>query len=164
MPDPPAFDYQALLRASLLRVVREVMERVAAEGLPRDHHFYLTFGTREPGVVMAPRLLKQHPEEMTIVLQHQFSGLAADDRGLSVTLRFGGTPERITVPWEALRAFVDPSVGFGLKLRPEPARPSAEESAAEPRSAPPAPAEAAAVERNVVDFGAYRRRSEGPEA
>jgi hypothetical protein len=168
--EPAGFDYRALLRSSLLALVRGVLARAATEGLPGDHHFYLTFGTAEPGVAIAPRLRKQHPDEMTIVLQHQFSGLAVGDDGFSVTLRFGGSPERVTVPWEALRAFADPSAGFGVTLRAEPAEAGTEAAAAPGRAAFPARAETGTAREpgsgvaNVVDFGAYRRRSDGPEA
>ena len=88
--------------------------------------------------MVSPRLAKQHPEEMTIVLQHQFWNLGVDDGGFQVTLRFGGNPERLAVPWAALRSFADPSVGFGLRLRRPPNR-AAEPAAAEPKAGPPPP-------------------------
>lgn len=111
------FDYPALLRGSLIGLVRGLIERVAEDGFPGDHHFLLTFGTSEPGVEMSARLRKRYPEEISIVLQHQFWNLQADASGFKVTLRFGGTPEPLTVPWSALRAFADPSAGFGLRLQ-----------------------------------------------
>ena len=111
------FDYPVLLRGALVSLIRGLIDRVAEEGFPGDHHFLLTFGTGEPGVEMSSRLRKRYPEEMTIVLQHQFWNLTADDDGFKVTLRFGGNPEPLTVPWSALRAFADPSSGFGLRLQ-----------------------------------------------
>lgn len=165
--EPPHFDYPELLHAALLGVVREVLGRAAAAGLPGDHHFYLTFGTKEPGVGLSAPLAKQHPEEMTIVLQHQYWNLSVDDGGFSVTLRFGGKPERLVVPWEALRSFVDPSVGFGLRLSP-----AAEDKASagpaasrEPGGAPVAEAIGSppASGSKIVDFGSYKRRDDEPE-
>lgn len=128
MQAPPGFDYATLLHRALRGMVKEVLERVAREGLPGDHHLYLTFHTSAPGVVLPESQRRQHPEEMTIVLQHQFSGLAVGEDAFSVTLRFGGMPARLTVPFEALTAFVDPSVSFGVRLATaeRPAAPQAE--------------------------------------
>lgn len=116
-PETPDIDYPGLMRGALAGVVRTVLARVAEEGLPGDHHFFLTFGTADEGVEVPAVLRKQFPEEVTIVLQHQFWNLAVDDAGFAVTLRFGGKPERIVVPWPAMRAFVDPSVEFGFRLQ-----------------------------------------------
>jgi hypothetical protein len=164
---PRGFDYKALLRGSLIGVVRSLIERVSEEGFPGDHHFLLTFGTGDPGVVMSARLKKKYPEEMTIVLQHQFWNLGADDLGFQVTLRFGGNPEPLTVPWAALRAFADPSVGFGMRLQAT-VDPDRESVASERTEEQPGPAadlvESEASEAvpkaagNVLAFGARRRR------
>jgi hypothetical protein len=131
-PETPDIDYPRLMRGALAGVVRTVLARVAEEGLPGDHHFFLTFGPADEGVEVPAVLRKQFPEEVTIVLQHQFWNLAVDDAGFAVTLRFGGKPERIVVPWAALRAFVDPSVEFGFRLQPaaSPVESAAEEAAA----------------------------------
>jgi hypothetical protein len=165
------FDYPALLRHALLDVVRGVLARAAKEGLPGDHHFYLTFGTGDDGVELAPRLRVQFPDEMTIVLQHQYWNLAVDEAGFAVTLRFGGAPERLVVPWAALRSFADPSVGFGVQLRPAGAAtdPDAPPQAGEPPavqagavpSEPGADRPRAGGDGKVVDLGAFRRRSDG---
>jgi hypothetical protein len=156
---PQRIDYTELMRAAVLGVVRQVLSRAAAEGLPGEHHLYLTFGTAEEGVVVSPRLRQQFPEEMTIVLQHQYWGLQVDEQGFAVTLRFGGAPERLVVPWPALRTFVDPSVGFGLQLRPEAPTETLAGSAAGPaRNA--AEEDASVAEAKVVDFHSYRRRAE----
>jgi uncharacterized protein len=140
----PRIDYPALLDQALLELVRRVLQRAAAEGLPGDHHFYLTFRTKAPGVKLSPYLLAQHPEEMTIVLQHQFWDLEVDEAVVSVTLRFGGGMERLTIPFSALASFADPSVQFALPLNAagtsqpaaaaEPATPVAEPAPAEPRA------------------------------
>lgn len=148
---PPGIDYAGLLRAALLGVVREALARAAREGLPGEHHFYLTFATGAPGVVMPEAVRARFPDEMTVVLQHQFWNLDVGVEAFSVTLRFGGAPQRLTIPFDALTAFVDPSVPFGLKLTTEAdadRMAQAEEPQAGPAHAgetlpPPAPAEAA---------------------
>jgi len=164
--DPPGIDYAALVQAALLDVVRQVLARAAASGLPGDHHFLLTFGTMEDGVAVPQRLRRQYPNELTIVLQHQYWALEVDERGFSVTLRFSGAPERVFVPWAALRAFADPSVGFGLRLRPER---EAEAASAPDRPQATPPAEASLAEAppdpprrgRVVDLGSFRRKGGG---
>ena len=111
-------DYAALVRQAFLDLVRRLLARVSEEGLPGSHHFFLTFATTHEGVELPPRLRQKFPEEMTVVLQHQYWNLQVDDAGFAVTLRFEGAPERVVVPWPALRSFADPSVEFGLQLRP----------------------------------------------
>jgi hypothetical protein len=137
----PGFDYPALMTDALAGLVRRVLARVADEGLPGEHHFFLTFGTSDEGVELPAALRRQFPAEMTIVLQHQFWNLAVDDAGFTVTLRFGGRPERVVVPWGALRAFADPSAEFGFRLR---AGAKETEEAAEAAKAPHAEAAAKA--------------------
>ena len=111
---PDGFDYPALLREATLGVVRIVLERAAADGLPGEHHVYLTFRTAAPGVEVPASFRARYPETMTVVLQHQYEGLLVDDEGFEVTLRFGGSWERLRVPFSSLTAFLDPSVPFGL--------------------------------------------------
>jgi hypothetical protein len=107
-------EYPRLLRDATLGIVRGLLVRVAADGLPGEHHFYLTFATRAAGVEIAPALASRYPETMTVVLQHQWADLAVDDEAFAVTLRFGGVWERLRVPFSALTSFLDPSVPFGL--------------------------------------------------
>jgi hypothetical protein len=110
-------DYEALAQEAMRGIVRTVLSRVAALGrLPGDHHFYIAFDTRAPGVVLSKRLKQKYPEEMTIVLQHQFSDLTVDHEQFEVTLSFGNVPERLTIPLRAVRVFFDPSVPYGLPL------------------------------------------------
>ena len=109
-------DYQQLAREALRDVVRRVLIRTAKEGLPGDHHFYLTFDTNHPGVELSASARNVYPQEMTIVLQHQFWDLVVDDESFAVTLRFGGVKQRVVVPFEALRTFVDPAAEFGINL------------------------------------------------
>jgi hypothetical protein len=133
-----SFDYAALMREALQRVVRRVLEQATAGGLPGSHHFYLSFRTDVPGVEVPDTLRQRYPEEMTVVLQHQYWDLEVGDDGFGVTLAFSGIHQRIVVPWSALLVFYDPSVPFGLRFdqleQPiEPAR-AAAAPAAEPES------------------------------
>jgi uncharacterized protein len=108
--------YDILAQDALRGVVRQVLADVAKNGLPGEHHFYISFKTRADGVRLSSRLLAQYPEEITIVLQHQFWDLAVSETGFEVGLSFGGIPERLVVPFGALKGFIDPSVQFGLQF------------------------------------------------
>ena len=108
--------YDLLTQQALRGVVRNVLSDAAKKGLPGDHHFYIAFDTRADGVRMSERLRTQYPEEMTIILQHQFWDLAVNDHGFDVGLSFGGIPEKLSVPFEAINGFFDPSVQFGLQF------------------------------------------------
>lgn len=109
-------DYPALIHEALLGVVREVLCQVAEDGLPSDHHLYLTFKTNHPEVIMPAGLRVRNPETMTIVLQHQFWDLSVEERVFGVTLRFGGSKHHLTIPFEALTSLIDPGAEFGLQL------------------------------------------------
>jgi hypothetical protein len=93
-----------------------VLADAAKNGLPGEHHFYISFDTRADGVRLSPRMLKEYPQEMTIVLQHQFWDLMVTEDGFEVGMSFGGIPERVAVPFAAVKGFVDPSVEFGLRF------------------------------------------------
>jgi uncharacterized protein len=108
--------YDILAQEALRGVVRQVLADAAKNGLPGDHHFYISFNTRAEGVRLSPRLLAQYPEEMTVILQHQFWDLAVTETGFEVGLAFGGIPERLVVPFAAVKGFFDPSVQFGLQF------------------------------------------------
>jgi len=118
--DPPAQDlmrYEAMAQDALRGVVKTALKRAAApEGLPGAHHFYITFKTDAPGVSGPPDLLGKYPDEMTIVLQHQYWDLAPGETFFSVTLQFGGQPKRLSVPYAAVTRFYDPSVQFLLQF------------------------------------------------
>jgi hypothetical protein len=107
-----------LARDALRGVLRKVLSDAAAHGLPGDHHFFITFLSKAEGVKLSPRLLAQYPEEMTIILQHQFWDLVVSEDRFEVGLSFGGIPERLTVPFGAIKSFLDPSVQFGLSFEP----------------------------------------------
>ena len=108
--------YDILAQEALRGVVRTVLADAAKNGLPGEHHFYISFDTRADGVRLSPRMLKQYPQEMTIVLQHQFWDLMVTEDGFEVGMSFGGIPERVAVPFAAVKGFVDPSVEFGLRF------------------------------------------------
>jgi hypothetical protein len=109
-------DYPRLVQRALVGVAREALRIVSNEGLPGEHHFFLAFRTDAPGVVLPARLRAQYPREMSIILQHLFWDLAVDEDRFSVTLRFGGAPEHLEVPFDALTVFADPSAHFGLRF------------------------------------------------
>lgn len=108
--------YDVLVQQALRGVVRRVLTDSAKDGLPGTHHFYISFDTNAPGVKLSPRLHSMYPEEMTIVLQHQFWDLAVHETGFEVSLSFDKIAERLSVPFDAVTGFFDPSVKFGLKF------------------------------------------------
>lgn len=108
--------YDLLVQDALRSVVQRVLTDAARDGLPGDHHFYVSFRTDKPGVRISPRLRERYPKDMTIVLQHQFDGLAVHDHAFEVGLSFSGVAERLRIPFAALTGFFDPSVQFGLKF------------------------------------------------
>jgi hypothetical protein len=110
------FHYDALVDDALRSVVRRVLRQVADKGLPGSHHFYISFRSNDPGVQLPEYLRAKYPEEMTIVLQHQYWDLVLTDEFFEVTVSFNKQQERIKVPYAALSAFVDPSVRFGLQF------------------------------------------------
>lgn len=109
-------DYPNLVLDALRRMVASVLREVSAEGLPGGHHFYITFRTDAEGVSLPANLRRAHPDELTVILQHQFWGLEVDDERFSVILRFSGVEAPITVPFAAMTAFADPAVDFALQL------------------------------------------------
>src|SRR6201995_1174131 len=108
--------YDALARDALRGVLRRVLADAAEHGLPGEHHFFITFLSTAEGVKLSPGLLAQYPEEMTIILQHQFWDLTVLEDRFEVGLSFGGIPERLVVPFSAIKSFFDPSVQFGLQF------------------------------------------------
>ena len=181
--------YDILAQDALRGVLRKVLAEVAKAGLPGEHHFYITFITKAPGVRLSSRLLNQYPEEMTIVLQYQFWDLTVTDHAFEVGLSFNGVPERLLIPFSAVKAFADPSVQFKFEFqRPgetpagavpsapvEPAAPEPKQIAEPPKSAPviaapvqakpravkpePEPAAKPAGEAEVVSLDAFRKKS-----
>jgi hypothetical protein len=108
--------YDLLTQQALRGVVRQVLADTVKKGLTGEHHFYISFDTRADGVRLSDRLRGQYPEQMTIILQHQFWDLEVDDTGFEVGLSFGGVPEKLYVPFDSIKGFFDPSVQFGLQF------------------------------------------------
>jgi len=157
--DPPAQDlkkYEAMAQDALRGVVKAALKRAAApEGLPGAHHFYITFKTDAAGVSGPPDLLGKYPDEMTIVLQHQYWDLAPGETFFSVTLQFGGQPKRLSIPYAAVTRFYDPSVQFLLQFE---APPSDAKAAPETKAAAdpePAPEQ---VEAKIVSLDQFRKK------
>lgn len=119
-PTPPelAIRYDKMVEKALRGVVIQALNHVVENGLPNDHHFYVTFITDYPGVEIPPYLREQYPEEMTIVLQYQFYGLETFEDKFTVTLSFNNQPEKLVIPLEAVTIFADPSVNFALQFQP----------------------------------------------
>jgi hypothetical protein len=116
MSEEDILRYDLMVERALRAVVRDALKIAAGDGLPGDHHFYITFRTDTPGVEISEALRTRYPEEMTIVVQHQFWDLAVADDYFAVTLSFSGRPERLVVPYESISAFADPAVRFGLQF------------------------------------------------
>lgn len=114
--DSPHIDYEALAQTAMRGLVRSVLEQTAKSGLPGEHHFYISFDTCAENVSMSPRLKEKYPTEMTIVLQHRFRDLIVSEDGFEVKLTFDGIPERLVVPFKAIKVFFDPSVRYGLQF------------------------------------------------
>ncbi|PTX56197.1 hypothetical protein C8N43_0850 [Litoreibacter ponti] len=111
-----SIDYGNMMHRAMRGLIAEVLEDVGANGLPGEHHFFITFDTRHPDVEMADWLFDRYPSEMTIVVQHWFDNLIVGSDGFQITLNFGDTPEPLAIPFDAIRTFVDPSVEFGLRF------------------------------------------------
>jgi hypothetical protein len=156
-----------MVEAALRDVVRRSLALVAERGLPGAHHFYITFRTDRPDVLIPTRLRQQYPKEMTIVVQHQFWGLEVDRDTLRITLSFNNQQERLVIPFVAVTAFADPSCKFGLQFEARPgnaaelpadrgAIPQARAGVPAPASAAAAPAETKGAE--VVTLDAFRKK------
>ena len=109
-------DYGNLMHNAMRSLIQDVLADVKINGLPGEHHFFITFDTNHADVEMAPWLKERYPTEITVVMQHWYDDLEVRDDGFSVTLNFGDTPEHLVIPYEAILTFVDPSVEFGLRF------------------------------------------------
>lgn len=125
--------YDLLVQDALRSVVRRVLSDAARNGLPGEHHFNISFKTQAPGVTLPGTIRQKYPDEMTIILQHEFWDLAVDADGFEVSLNFSRKPERLKIPFDAIVGFSDPSVPFGFKLEPREQAPAG----AAPAPAPP---------------------------
>ena len=150
--------YDLLTQEAMRGVVRKVLKDAAAKGLAGEHHFFISFSTRAAGVKLSPRLRAQYAEEMTIVLQHQFWDLTVGEESFDVGLSFNGIPERLTIPFEAVKGFFDPSVNFGLQFAQAPA-------VAEPGTVqvpPPRPDMAPSADKEKAQADAGRKTLPAP--
>src|SRR3954470_21545024 len=157
-------NYEALAQDALRGVAKAALKRAAApDGLPGSHHFYITFKTEAPGVSDPADLLGKYPDEMTIVLQHQYWDLAPGETFFSVTLQFGGQPKRLSVPYAAVTRFYDPSVQFLLQFE-SPAAGAAPEvsggksAGAKLAAAPDPEAAPAEGEAKIVSLDQFRKK------
>ena len=172
--------YDLMVQEALKGVVRKLLIDAASSGLPGDHHFYISFRTPDPGVRISNRLREKYPEEMTIVLQHQFWDLGVTEHAFEVGLSFSGIPERLLVPFDSLTGFFDPSVQFGLKFEltgaepadndqetaPDPVAPTALPAPSRParrKSDKPAAGDAAAKAPAAKGQGASAKGSDGQD-
>ncbi|EME68471.1 hypothetical protein H261_18240 [Paramagnetospirillum caucaseum] len=165
--------YDKMVEEALRGVVRDSLVFAAEHGLPGEHHFYVTFRPHHPDVEMADHLKARHPDEMTIVLQHQFWDLDVTEDGFAVTLSFSGKPERMVIPFSAVTGFADPSAKFGLQFQaipgdddeddmeidafdPEPSRaPAAADVGDKPEPQPPGEG---GGDGNVVALDKFRKK------
>ncbi|UWQ80791.1 ClpXP protease specificity-enhancing factor SspB [Leisingera sp. S132] len=153
-------DYGNLMHSAMRGLIRTVLQDVSDNGLPGNHHFFITFDTAHPDVELADWLSDRYPGEMTVVMQHWFDNLTVDDDGFGVTLNFGDSPEPLYIPYDAIRTFVDPSVEFGLRFE------SADEDADVYSAEPDAEDDAASAEdqteakkkdADVVSLDSFRK-------
>ena len=129
-------DYGGMMHRAMQGLIADVLHGVAQDGLPGEHHFFITFDTRDEGVEMADWLRERYPEEMTIVIQHWFDNLKVTHEGFWITLNFGNSPEPLYIPFDSVRTFVDPSVEFGLRFETQYSEDEAEEAPEVPEAAP----------------------------
>jgi hypothetical protein len=155
-PEMDKIDYHALVQDALRQVVRRVLDQVAEHGLPGDHYFYIGFRTDAPGVQVPRSLRDRYPEEVTVVVQHQFWDLEIDDELFSITLAFNTSRQRLTVPFAALTAFADPSADFILRFEPA-EEPEVEPAPAPVEKPPPSPTSSGKF-GEVVQFDPNRRK------
>lgn len=151
-------DYGRLMHRAMRSLIQEVLADVRDNGLPGAHHFFITFDTTEDGVEMADWLHDRYPAEMTVVLQHWFDHLEVREDGFAITLNFGDSPERLNIPFDAIRTFVDPSVEFGLRFESQTEDDSDEDDEEEAGFVENAePAEAPQQDAQVVSLDSFRK-------
>jgi hypothetical protein len=153
---PTKIHYGRLMHHAMRGLIQTVLSDVARDGLPGDHHFFITFDTSAEGVDIADWLRDRYPDEMTIVIQHWFDGLEVDDDGFSIILNFGDSPEALRIPFDAILTFVDPSVEFGLRFESSDMPDHAEPPEDDPT--PPDPGDGkASQDAEVVSLDRFRK-------
>ena len=111
-----SINYAHMMQKAMQGLMIDVLKNISKDGLPGNHHYFITFNTQSDGVIIADWIKERYPEEMTIVIQHWFDKLEVNDNKFSITLNFGDNPENLTIPWASVSTFVDPSVEFGLRF------------------------------------------------
>ena len=163
--------YDQLAQNALRGVVRDALRKVQKTGLPGEHHFYIAFNTRYPGVALSERIAARYPREMTVILQHQFWNLVVTEELFEVELSFDNIPEKLVIPFNAVKGFLDPSVQFGLQFEVVPAeavkseaetRTDQDRKSGEPGGETPsldkARPEPETAEAKVVSLDAFRKK------
>jgi hypothetical protein len=153
--------YDLLAQQALRGVVREALNIAASTGLPGEHHFYIAFNTKYPGVEISERLAQRYPREMTIVLQHQFWNLKVHDDRFEAELSFDNIPEKLVIPFDAVKGFLDPAVQFGLQFESVPVKSKLKEvpaAAAPDAAAPGSEAAPAADSPKIVSLDSFRKK------
>ena len=112
-------NYAQLMQKAMQGLMIDLLKKTSINGLPGNHHYFISFKTKSEGVKVADWIKERYPEEMTIVIQHWFDNLEVNDKSFSITLNFGDNPENLTIPWDSILTFVDPSVEFGLRFEGE---------------------------------------------
>jgi len=155
-------DYGNLMHDAMRGLIQKVLGGIAADGLPGQHHFFITFDTMHPDVEIADWLSDRYPEEMTVVIQHWFANLEVTDEGFAITLNFGDNPEPMYIPYDAIKTFVDPSVEFGLRFETqetdeEDENDGLDESATAQDTPPVDIAEVVQQDADVVSLDSFRK-------
>ncbi|MGC9370823.1 MAG: SspB family protein [Paracoccaceae bacterium] len=150
-------EYGRLMHNAMRGLIRQVLSDVAANGLPGEHHFFITFDTRHPEVAIADWLRERYPEEMTVVIQHWYENLEVGEDAFSITLNFGNSPEPLFIPYDAIRTFVDPSVEFGLRFETQEVDEEEDEEGFEEEEAELAEAEPDHQDAEVVSLDSFRK-------
>ncbi|SHK23702.1 hypothetical protein SAMN05444000_12318 [Shimia gijangensis] len=150
-------DYGNLMHRAMRNLIQEVLTDVQSNGLPGEHHFFITFDTHHPDVNIADWLIDRYPGEMTVVMQHWYDDLQVSDTGFEVTLNFGDSPERLCVPYDAIKTFVDPSVEFGLRFETQEDEDESEEDIPEISLAEVEPEDEPKKDAEIVSLDSFRR-------
>ncbi|MBN8186334.1 hypothetical protein JF540_06505 [Salipiger thiooxidans] len=151
-------DYGNLMHRAMRGLIHDVLTDVMNRGLPGEHHFFITFDTQHPDVELADWLSDRYPGEMTVVLQHRFDDLEVTEEGFAVTLSFGEAPERLYIPYDAIKTFVDPSVEFGLRFETHEEEDDDEDDPTPPDGGPDCPGDREPQQdAEVVRLDAFRK-------
>ncbi|MCA0940993.1 ClpXP protease specificity-enhancing factor SspB [Salipiger pacificus] len=155
---PGGIDYGNLMHRAMRGLINDVLAGVQETGLPGDHHFFITFDTQHPDVELADWLSDRYPGEMTVVMQHWYEDLEVTEDGFTVTLNFGDAPERLYIPYDAIKTFVDPSVEFGLRFETHEEEDDDDDEPTPPEGGPDdSPRETVKQDAEVVRLDSFRK-------